>query len=328
MPAFTFTASSAANTLSIAGHGLLTGDGPIAVRGVDGAALPSPLLEQVDYWVIRVDDNTIRLATSSGAANAGTFIDLATDGSGTLVLEIGLPYRRPITYVERVSQVRARDFNAIFDSWKSLHAMLTGQAQSVWTAARLNMSLSAQMIRASVGITGGVPEAPVRLAAPLGINITGGDLAHGERVISIPAAAFSVRAGNGGFASVTVGGRSWDVLTFGTGGNGLLWAPLPFLRQGDRILEVAFRVLSLTGSGGAGSITLAETTHAAGRVAAAAAVTPLIPSNSVLGDSASFKLSSLTRDVGSDSMFDIAIANADTAGVAGLIGAIVKISHP
>lgn len=232
----------------------------------------------------------------------------------------------PAQYLSWLFRSFSRLYNYVLDGDLTGNHTVSGTLGVTGNVTVVNVD--ATTVRAATGVTGGTLASPARLDAPLGINITGGDLAHGERIYSIPAASFSVRTGNGGFSSVTVGGRTWDVLTFGTGYDGLLWAPLPFLRQGDRITEVGFRVLSATGTGGAGAISLDRTTHALGRVAAASAVTPLIPNNTVLGDSSSFRLSSLTVDVGSDAMFDVAISNADGINVAGLIGAVIRVIHP
>lgn len=196
MPAFSFTANATSNTITIAGHGLTTGDGPIAVRTV-GGVLPAPLVAQTDYWVIRVDANTLRLATSTGHANAGSFIYLATAGSGTQLLEIGVPYRRPITYVPRVSQIRSADLNANFDAWKALHALLTGQAQSVWDGVRLVGPL---VIEGDVSI-GGVlarPDEPTNLSAAA-FGVGGGAFLHTSGLPSSAVVSFP-SAGSGPFA--------------------------------------------------------------------------------------------------------------------------------
>lgn len=46
--------------------------------------LPAPLTASTDYWVIRVSDTTIKLATTLANALAGTAIDLTTAGTGAL----------------------------------------------------------------------------------------------------------------------------------------------------------------------------------------------------------------------------------------------------
>lgn len=143
MPAITYTANAGTDQLTATAHGLVTGDGPVVVRkGTAATVLAAPLAEVTEYWAIRIDANTLQLATSQANALANTFVPLTTAGSGTQILEYGLPYIRPRTYVANVggpgtptpgSQIRAADFNAEFASWTSLHRLLTGQSQSVWT---------------------------------------------------------------------------------------------------------------------------------------------------------------------------------------------------
>lgn len=170
MPAFTFTftANATTNEITIVGHGHVTGDGPATPRNV-GGALPGGLTALTDYWLIRVDNDTLKLATSSSNAMAGTAVDLTTAGSGTNILEIGIPYRRPRTYGPASggaagSQLKSVDLNGNFDSWKALHALLTGQAQSVWDGITLQGPL---VVVGDVSVEGVIarPEASIGLSA-------------------------------------------------------------------------------------------------------------------------------------------------------------------
>ena len=85
----TITAVSG-NDLTIVAHGLENGDGPVHISST--VALPAPLAEDTNYWVIVVDDDTIRLATglvNTGgwhAANPKSPITLLDAGSGTITL--------------------------------------------------------------------------------------------------------------------------------------------------------------------------------------------------------------------------------------------------
>lgn len=130
MPALIFTADSGTDQLTSVAHGLVTGDGPAATRNI-GGALPAPLAGVTDYWIIRIDDDNVQLALSSADAMAGTEINLSTNGTGTNVLEIGIPYRRARTYAV-LSQVKSVDLNAMMDALKAMHALLTRQAQTTW----------------------------------------------------------------------------------------------------------------------------------------------------------------------------------------------------
>ncbi len=77
----TFTAASS-DIVTIAGHGLLTGDGPLRLT-TDMADLPLNLLTATDYWVIKIDANTLYLATSVANALADTRVDIGDAGTGT-----------------------------------------------------------------------------------------------------------------------------------------------------------------------------------------------------------------------------------------------------
>lgn len=79
-----FTAATNDN-ITATTHDMQTGDGPLRVTTT--GTLPSPLATGTNYWVIRVDANTIQLATSRANALAGTQIDITTTGSGTHTLD-------------------------------------------------------------------------------------------------------------------------------------------------------------------------------------------------------------------------------------------------
>lgn len=108
----TITAVSG-NDLTIATHTLVTGDGPIQLVG---DSLPTPLLVATNYWVIRVDADTIRLAaqfedTGGGDAtgNPITPITLTSVGSGAMTLvdtTKTLRAGQEINFVQR-GQIRA-----------------------------------------------------------------------------------------------------------------------------------------------------------------------------------------------------------------------------
>ncbi len=82
-----------ADTLTITGHGLLTGDGPVRIGST--GTVPGGLLAATDYWVIKVDDDTIQLAASfvdsggtqpDGSTNPQAAIDITSAGTGTITL--------------------------------------------------------------------------------------------------------------------------------------------------------------------------------------------------------------------------------------------------
>lgn len=81
----TVTGSAAANTLTKASHGLITGDGPFTFSNA-GGALPGGLADGTQYWVVYNDANSVKVATSLANALAGTTVDLTSDGTGTTTI--------------------------------------------------------------------------------------------------------------------------------------------------------------------------------------------------------------------------------------------------
>ncbi len=77
--------TTAADTIDITAHGWITGAGPVQISN-DLSDPPAGLDEVSDYFVIRVDDDTIKLATSLVNANAGTAIDITDAGTGVNTL--------------------------------------------------------------------------------------------------------------------------------------------------------------------------------------------------------------------------------------------------
>lgn len=67
---------------------LLTGT---RVRCTTTTTLPAPLATATDYYLIRIDNNTYKLATTYANAVAGTAIDITTTGTGTHTLNWLLP---------------------------------------------------------------------------------------------------------------------------------------------------------------------------------------------------------------------------------------------
>lgn len=68
-----------ANTFTHNAHGLKTGDGP--AQWTSTATLPAGLALLTDYWVIIVDANTFKVATSLANALAGTAVDITDQGT-------------------------------------------------------------------------------------------------------------------------------------------------------------------------------------------------------------------------------------------------------
>jgi hypothetical protein len=70
------------NTITIASHGYATG---LKVAATTAGTLPTGL-SATDYYVIKVDASTIKLASSAANAIAGTAVNITGDGSGTHTL--------------------------------------------------------------------------------------------------------------------------------------------------------------------------------------------------------------------------------------------------
>jgi len=70
------------NELTLAAHGAITGYGPVrfTLQG-DASVLPGGLSLSTDYWLIRVSDNVVKVASSLANAIAGTAIDITSTGT-------------------------------------------------------------------------------------------------------------------------------------------------------------------------------------------------------------------------------------------------------
>lgn len=79
---FTVTVASP-GVITLTGHGIYTGEG---VYLTTTGALPTGLAQNTLYYAIRIDANTLRLATSRANAEAGTAINTSGTQSGTHTL--------------------------------------------------------------------------------------------------------------------------------------------------------------------------------------------------------------------------------------------------
>lgn len=77
--------STTDDTITITGTKLVTGT---KVRFTTAGSLPTGLIISTDYWIIRVDANTIKVASSIYNAKYGTAIDLTGAGSGSSTIVI------------------------------------------------------------------------------------------------------------------------------------------------------------------------------------------------------------------------------------------------
>ena len=78
------SADNATDRLTSTAHGLVTGEGPLGLATL--GTLPAGLTTSADYWAIRVDANTIQLASSLHAASSGKAVNFTDDGTGTFTV--------------------------------------------------------------------------------------------------------------------------------------------------------------------------------------------------------------------------------------------------
>lgn len=79
---FTFTMDAGTDLVTAAAHGLRTGDGPIFPT-TSGSLAGTSITAASPYYVVRIDDDTFKLATSRANALAGTTVDILGAGTGT-----------------------------------------------------------------------------------------------------------------------------------------------------------------------------------------------------------------------------------------------------
>ena len=79
----------AADTITLTAHPFETGDAVLFDSStIDASAVaPTGLTDQTTYYIIRVDNDTIKLAASLSDANSGNAIDITAEGSGSMFLQ-------------------------------------------------------------------------------------------------------------------------------------------------------------------------------------------------------------------------------------------------
>lgn len=85
------------------GHPFATGDGPLMFANL-GGALPAGLDDGGEYWAIRVDADSYKVATSYANALAGTAVDITDVGTGTHTVSY------PDVAKQKAAIVRATDY--------------------------------------------------------------------------------------------------------------------------------------------------------------------------------------------------------------------------
>ncbi len=143
-----FTAVDAtANTLTKVAHGLVSGDGPI--RLTTTGTLPGGLALATDYWVIRITDDTIKLAASyvhTGGNNVGntiTPIDLTDVGTGVHTLSDTTDTLRAGEEIRQLS--RGLRYITLVLSCHTETGVGMGMAQAVLARVLARRALSVQL---------------------------------------------------------------------------------------------------------------------------------------------------------------------------------------
>lgn len=81
---FTFATTdvdTATDTITETAHGMTTGQGPVEFSS--STTLPAGLSAATNYWIIRVDANSFKPASSRANSLANTPVDITTQGTGT-----------------------------------------------------------------------------------------------------------------------------------------------------------------------------------------------------------------------------------------------------
>ena len=140
MPAITISSvNTGTEELTATAHGLLTGD-RFRLRNVGGAlpAATPTLVGATDYFCVRTGADTFKISDTNAHALAGTnIVDLTGAGTGTHIVEYGLPYSNPTVLAAAGGQIKSANDLAAWNALVAMYDLLTGQAQSIWTGVQL-----------------------------------------------------------------------------------------------------------------------------------------------------------------------------------------------
>tara|TARA_Y100001973_G_C5170830_1_gene318961 strand:- start:82 stop:1311 length:1230 start_codon:yes stop_codon:yes gene_type:complete len=99
----TSNVSTSDNTITITGHNILTGT-KFTYQDGSGTALAG-LTDNTAYYAIKVDNDTIKLATSLNNANAGTAINLTGTGNNAQTLEGDTATATPVVTAGKLASI-------------------------------------------------------------------------------------------------------------------------------------------------------------------------------------------------------------------------------
>jgi hypothetical protein len=137
-------------------HGLHSGDGPLRLDNI-GGAVPTGLSLGVDYYFLRVSANVGAFATSRANAITGIRETFSSNGTGTQMINIGLPFKAPRVAAPGI-QVFSADQNsmwqAITDGQLASRPQIIGAASGAGAADWVANGVQFGAIRATVASPG------------------------------------------------------------------------------------------------------------------------------------------------------------------------------
>lgn len=161
----TFTSFNAAsnvnvttNAITVSSHGYSTGD--VVVYYANGGTAITGLSNYGIYYVISVNSNTIKLATSLTNANAGTAIDLTVVGSGTQKFYTPLAssgngyYASPIVEFTSITGSGAAGRAVINEDGTLSHVIITNGGSGYSTVPAVTFSTDSIKTRIEITVDG------------------------------------------------------------------------------------------------------------------------------------------------------------------------------
>lgn len=143
------------DAITSVGHGSLTGAGPYLPATTGTLPTGTGIAAGTNLWVIRVDDDNIKLATSYANAIAGTAIDITAAGSGTFTLTRTGNDVLVAHVVDRLNNVVGKNYTATSSGVTGAKAWtVTASTAGAWFAVGVDHSLvTSAVTHADPGVT-------------------------------------------------------------------------------------------------------------------------------------------------------------------------------
>lgn len=127
------TVANASDLFTKVAHGFATGQ---AVRVVTTGGLPTGLAVDTDYYVIRIDADTFKLAATAADALVPTPINITSDGTGTLTVNALTNDLIVSQLVAKLNAVAGKNYTAaaVPGAGETDTATVTGSAAGNWTS--------------------------------------------------------------------------------------------------------------------------------------------------------------------------------------------------